>query len=58
MEKEVELKVFKIDYYCDKCNKKLVFSGITTGHPPIYKHSCKCGETYWLDKCYPKIEYK
>ena len=27
-------------------------------NPPKYNHNCECGESYWLEKQYPIIEYK
>lgn len=59
MEKESEVKAFKIEYYCDKCNKAIRFDGmVTLNIPPKYQYSCECGEKYLLDKLYPMIIYK
>lgn len=59
MEKESEVKVFKIEYHCDKCGEELKFDGmITLNNPPKYQYTCKCGERYLLDKLYPIIIYR
>ncbi len=59
MEKEFEAKTYKVKYYCDKCDKEVKFTGnIGMSNPPKYKHSCECGEIYYLNKQYPSIEFK
>lgn len=59
MKKEIEVKVYKVHFYCDKCDKEVKFTGfIGMTNPPKYKHICECGELYWLDNQYPKIEFK
>ena len=59
MEKEVEIKAYKVEYHCDKCNECVKFDGVVTlSNPPKHQHSCKCGEIYLLDKLYPLIIYK
>lgn len=59
MEKQREVKVYEVKYYCDKCGEEVSFTGyVSMANPPTYKHNCKCGEAYWLRKQYPTIEYK
>lgn len=59
MEKEFEVKTYEVKYYCDKCGKEVKFTGyMGMSNPPKYKHNCECGESYWLYKQYPTIEYK
>lgn len=59
MEKEKEVKAYKITYLCDKCGEEVKFTGITLmSYPPQYEHKCKCGETYYLKKSYPSVKYK
>lgn len=54
-----EVKTFKAQAYCDNDNTELTFTGnVLTSNPLQYVHTCpSCGETYWLDKSYPSVEY-
>ena len=59
MEKEREVKSYEIKYYCDECQEEVIFTGLATlGNPQQFEHRCECGQTYWLKKQYPTIEYK
>ena len=59
MEKKIEIRAYEVRYYCDECGKEVEFVGYTAmSNPPKFKHNCECGESYWLDKQYPTIEYK
>lgn len=59
MKKEVEVKAYKVSFYCDKCGEEVAFTGfVAMSYPPKYKHICDCGEMYYLDNQYPKIEFK
>lgn len=59
MEKEKEVKAYKVNYLCDYCGKEVEFTGFTAmSYPPQYEHKCKCGEKYYLKKRYPSIEFK
>lgn len=58
MEKKTEIKVYKVRYCCDECGKEVRFKGtMTFRNPPQFEHICECGQTLWLDKQYPTIEY-
>lgn len=60
MEKKSEVKCYKIELECEKCNKNMFFTGQTLlSHPPKYVHYCKnCEIKVNKDKKYPYIEYK
>ena len=59
MEKRFEFKATEIVYCCNKCNEIVEYSYIVTiKDKPCFKHTCSCGESYWLDKKYPLLEYK
>lgn len=60
MEKKIEIRAYEVRYYCDECGKEVEFAGTTTfRNPPQFEYvCCECGQTYWLEKQYPIIEYK
>lgn len=60
MEKQTEVKSYKVHQYCDKCGEELTFTGeVLLSNPAKYVHKCnKCGNTKWFQKSYPCIEYK
>ena len=59
MGKEKQVVPYEVTFYCDECNELVKFTGmIGMSNPPKYKHACKCGAIYWLDKQYPTIIYK
>ena len=59
MEKEKQVVPYEVRFCCDECNELVKFTGmIGMSNPPKYKHVCKCGAVYWLDKQYPTIIYK
>ena len=59
MENKREIKVYEVKYCCDECGNEVEFTGTATIHNPTqFEHICKCGQTLWLDKQYPIIEYK
>ena len=55
-EVKVEIKKYKVEYWCDKCGEGLVrpTGAVIDTNPPIYPHRCsKCGEDYCFAKTYP-----
>lgn len=59
MEKEFEVKAYKVKYYCNKCSQEVKFTGnIGMSCPPTYIHKCECGETYYLKREYPFIDFR
>lgn len=54
MEKKFLSREYKVYYYCDVCNREVESSGLAgLSNPQKYRHTCKCGETYWLNREYP-----
>lgn len=61
MESRTEVRVFKIDKSCDKCNQgMMIFNGSTfTTFHTVYDHRCnQCGHLETYKKKYPVIEYE
>lgn len=55
-----EVRVFRIDFVCESCNKgNMVATGeMLTSNPPWYIHKCdNCGVTEkYFNKSYPSVE--
>ena len=59
MERTFEAKVYKTAFYCNSCNQEVEYTGQTCAIGGYsYKHRCRCGLTYMLDKIYPVITYE
>jgi len=59
LKKEVLVKTFKSNYYCDECfDEEIKYTGeMLMSYPPLYVHQCpKCKKRYNLRKNYPVIE--
>ena len=57
-ERLIEVKVYRVEYLCDKCGEVMQWSGMTlTLNPPKYPHRCyACDFTINLDAVYPHDE--
>lgn len=60
MVKEVEVKVFEVRLYCDKCGTEMKHDGrVLCSNPPIYPYTCpSCGWDTGSTTKYPNISYK
>lgn len=59
MEKRNKVNAYEVRFYCEKCGKEVMFTGmINLSNPPKYKYFCVCGETYFLNKQYPMIDFE
>lgn len=60
MVKEVEVKVFEENLYCDNCGEKMKHDGIVLcSYPPQHPYRCpSCGWGTTSTTKYPKIVYK
>ncbi len=60
MEKKREVKVYKVDLFCDECGGEMYSQGISLmSNPPMYLHECKeCGAVLSPSSLYPKIVYE
>jgi hypothetical protein len=61
MEKKTEVKVYQVDYICDKCGGgKVLYTGkVFPMNPPLYESKCKkCGEVYRMRKTYPMVVHE
>lgn len=60
MVKATQVNVYKIEFYCEKCNVPVEYTGVNQlSDPPKLGHKCpKCGKTYLLTKISPSIEYR
>lgn len=62
METRSEIKTFKVEYKCPKCETGYMLQGgvVWDSFPPSYEHSCdntECEFSTMLGKRYPYIEY-
>lgn len=59
MIKKNRVNSYELRYYCDKCGKEVMFTGmVNLSNPVKYKHACVCGETYYLNAQYPTIDFE
>lgn len=59
-ETKYEVKVFRVNYTCDKCgNAPICYTGTRLdSYPPWYVHRCPaCKATRRCRKTYPRVEY-
>lgn len=60
MEKHTEMKVIRVNKFCDECkDEELKHTGMVQMTNPVkYPHTClRCGNEYVFNDRYPKIEY-
>ena len=57
MEARVEITVYEVRLYCDKCGTEMILNGVCRTFPSEYSYKCiACGDMVLRKETFPRIE--